>query len=161
MMQRRGDAELREALHAGLQRGASVVLATLSADGKPSSAFCSWVLSVGNDQIAVALDSRSTAHRNITLGNNFVALEVLADGLIVSVRGAAAVVKEQLRTVPFPCALVTVSIAEVRDHAVPGVHFQAPRYLWADGKQHRGEVERAIFEELAETALKGRHASES
>jgi len=34
---------------------------------------------------------------------------------------------------------------------VPGVHFHAPHYLWADGKEHRGEVERAIFEELAES----------
>ncbi|HLW36838.1 MAG TPA: pyridoxamine 5'-phosphate oxidase family protein [Candidatus Eremiobacteraceae bacterium] len=151
MMERRSDQSLREALHAALRRGASVVLATVSPDGQPSSAFCSWVLSLGNDEIAVALDSRSTGHRNISAGNNSVALEVLAEGLIVSVRGTASIAKEQLRSVPFPCALVTVAIAEVRDHGVPGVHFHAPHYLWADGKEHRGEVERAIFEELAES----------
>jgi len=139
---------LRALLHTALQRGSSVVLATVSKDGTPSTAFCSWVISLGNDRIAVALDSRSTGHRNIAAGNTAVALEVLADGLILSVRGSAAIAKEQLRSVPFPCALVSVTVAEVRDHRVAGVNFQAPRYFWADGKEHRGEVERAIFEEL-------------
>jgi len=153
MMERRTDPELRVVLNTALQRGAAVVLATVSADGTPSTAFCSWVVSLSNDQIAVALDSRSTGHRNIRAGSTAVALEVLAEGVLVSVRGTAAIVKEQLQSVPFPCSLVTVSIAEVRDHAVPGVHFHAPHYVWADGKEHRGEVERAIFKELAETGV--------
>ncbi|MDQ6779890.1 MAG: hypothetical protein M3Z37_01880 [Candidatus Eremiobacteraeota bacterium] len=145
--------DLHQALHEALQRGSSVVLATISSDAKPSTAFCSWVLSLGNDRIAVALDSRSTAHRNILSGNTAVALEVLAEGLILSVRGAARIAKPQVRSVPFPCALVSVTIAEIRDHAVQGVHFHAPRYVWADGKEHRGEVERAIFEELRASAI--------
>ena len=142
--------DLRAALHRALQRGSSVVLATVGDDGRPATAFCSWVLSLDGGRIAVALDSRSTAHRNIGAERNRVALEVLADELILSVRGQATIVKEQLRSVPFPCSLVSVTVDDVRDHAVQGVHFQAPRYVWADGKQHRGEVERAIFEELAE-----------
>lgn len=145
--------ELRNALHAALRRGSSVVLATISMDDRLSTAYCSWVLSLGIDTIAVAVDSRSTAYRNISDGNHAVALEVMADDLIVSVRGGASVVKEQLQNVPFPCALITVAIAEVRDHSVLGVHFKAPQYIWADGKEHRGEVERAIFEELAASGI--------
>lgn len=145
--------DLHQALHAGLQHGCGVVLATISTEGKPSTAFCSWVLSLGNERIAVALDSRSTGHRNIVAGNTAVALEVLAEGLILSVRGTARIAKPQLHSVPFPCALVTVAIAEIRDHAVLGVHFHAPRYVWADGKEHRGEVERAIFEELRSSGV--------
>jgi hypothetical protein len=125
-----------------------VVLATMSNDDVPSTAFCSWVVAANPETIALALDSRSTAHRNITAGNRQVALEVLADDLILSVRGEATIVKAQLDSVPFPCALVTVSIVDVRDHGVSGVIFQAPRYLFADDKGHRGDVERAIFEEL-------------
>ena len=121
----------------------------MSNDDVPSTAFCSWVVAADPDTIALALDSRSTAYRNITAGSRQVALEVLADDLILSVRGEAAVVKKQLRSVPFPCALVTVSIADVRDHGVDGVVFRPPSYLFADGKQHRDEVERNIFEELA------------
>lgn len=141
--------KIRSALLGALQRGTSVVLATLSSDHFPSTAFCSWVVAANPDKIALALDSRSTAHRNIAAGNSQVALEVLADDMILSVRGDARIVKEQLRSVPFPCALVTVSIGDVRDHGVGGVIFKAPQYLFADGKEHRGEVERAIFEELA------------
>ena len=142
--------KIRSALLGALQRGTSVVLATVSSEDIPSTAFCSWVVAANPDTIALALDSRSTAHRNIMAGNKQVALEVLADDMILSVRGEAYVVKEQLRSVPFPCALVTVSIVDVRDHGVGGVIFKAPQYLFADGKEHRGEVERAIFEELAQ-----------
>lgn len=143
-------SEIRPALLRALQRGTSVVLATVSVEDVPSTAFCSWVVAADPDTIALALDSRSTAHRNILAGNSMVALEVLADDMILSVRGEARIVKEQLRSVPFPCALVTVSIADVRDHGVGGVIFKAPEYLFADGKEHREEVERTIFEELAQ-----------
>src|SRR5215470_7105051 len=107
--------ELRDALLSALRRGTCVVLATVSSEDIPSTAFCSWVAEAGPDTIALALDSRSTAHRNISSGNRAVALEVLADDLILAVRGEAHIVKEQLQSVPFPCSLVTVSIGDVRD----------------------------------------------
>ena len=124
-MRQTAKSEIESTLRTALGRGTSVVLATVSDTGEPSTAFCSWVVSGGPQTIALALDSRSRAFRNITDGRTQVALEVMADELIVSVRGRAAVAKEQLRSVPFPCALIV----------------------------HRGEVERAIFEELQETAL--------
>jgi len=147
--------EIREALQAALQRGTSVVLATVSDCGEPSTAFCSWVVAASAGTVALALDSRSTAYRNVTGRSHQVALEVMADGAILSVRGEATVVKEQMNSVPFPCALVAVSIGEVRDHGVDGVTFTAPRYVFADDKQHRGHVERAIFEELRRATLGG------
>ncbi len=149
-MQQPAPDEIRSVLHGALQRGSSVVLATTSNDGVLSTAFCSWVVAPDFHNIALALDSRSTAHRNILAGNRQVALEVLADDLILAVRGEARIVKEQLRSVPFPCALVAVSIDEVRDHGVDGVIFKPPQYLFADGKEHRAEVERAMFEEIAQ-----------
>jgi hypothetical protein len=151
-------AEIDNALQTALRRGTSVVLATVSDNGEPSTAFCSWVISAGPQTIAIALDSRSTGYRNINAGRTQVAVEVMADDFIGSIRGRAAVVKDQLRSVPFPCALVAVRINEVRDHRVGGVIFKAPRYLFEDGKEHRGEVERAIFEELQETPLGGDHS---
>jgi hypothetical protein len=141
--------QLRDALQAALKRGTGTVLATVSPDGLPSTAFCSWVVSVNPDELALALDSRSTAHRNISAGKTRVALEILADDLILAVRGEATIVKQQLATVPFPCSLVAVSILEIRDHGVDGVVFSAPTYLFADGKEHRSEIESAIFAELS------------
>jgi flavin reductase (DIM6/NTAB) family NADH-FMN oxidoreductase RutF len=147
-MQHPAPEQLRSALQTALKRGTGAVLATVSTEGLPSTAFCSWIVSVDPDRIALALDSRSTAHRNISAGNTKVALEILADDMILAVRGTATVVKEQLGSVPFPSALVSVSISEVRDHGVDGVVFNAPTYVFADGKEHRGEVESAIFREL-------------
>jgi hypothetical protein len=141
--------ELASALQAALKRGTGTILATVSAEGLPSTAFCSWIVTAGRDRLALALDSRSTAHRNISGGVTRVALEILADDMILAVRGEATIVKAQLKTVPFPCALVSVTIAEIRDHGVDGVVFTPPKYLFADGKEHREDVERAIFEELA------------
>jgi hypothetical protein len=141
--------QLRHALQKVLKAGTGTVLATVSDEGLPSTAFCSWIVSVSSDELAVALDSRSTAHRNISSGNTKVALEILADDMILAVRGEATIVKEQLDAVPFPCALVTVRIFDVRDHGVDGVVFSAPTYLFSDGKEHRREVETAIFAELS------------
>jgi hypothetical protein len=140
--------ELQSALRDALGRGAGTVLATVSERGAPATAFCSWVVSADEDGLALALDARSTAHRNVRAGRTQVALEILADDMILAVRGTAQVVKEQMRSVPFPCSLVVVHVDEIRDHGVDGVVFTAPRYLFADGKEHRSEVERAIFEEL-------------
>jgi hypothetical protein len=140
--------QLKDALQSALKRGTGTVLATVSSDGLPSTAFCSWVVSVNPNELAVALDSRSTAHRNISTGNSKVALEILADDMILAVRGEAKIVKQQLSTVPFPCALIAVAISDIRDHGVDGVVFSAPKYLFADGKEHRLEVESSIFTEL-------------
>ena len=156
ILQQPSGSEIRPALAQALQRGTSIVLATLSSAYVPSTAFCSWVVAADPDTIALALDSRSTAFRNLVDGSCQVALEVMADDMILSVRGEARVIKDQLRSVPFPCALVTVTIADVRDHGVSGVIFKAPRYLFEGGKEHRGEVERAIFEEL-QSATSGRN----
>ncbi|MBC5808840.1 MAG: pyridoxamine 5'-phosphate oxidase family protein [Candidatus Eremiobacter antarcticus] len=149
-MQQRPSERLQKSLDTALQRGTSVVLATVSADGTPSTAFCTWVISTGPQTIALALDSRGTAYRNIASENRLVAIEVLADNLILSVRARASIIKTQLRSVPFPCALVEAAVIDVRDHGVRGVHFSAPHYVFPDGKDHRAEVERSIFEELRE-----------
>ena len=49
---------------------------------------------------------------------------------------------------PFPCALVSVRIEEVRDHAAAGVQFTGPRYAFHPGKEHRKGVEQAVYAEL-------------
>jgi hypothetical protein len=56
--------------------------------------------------------------------------------------------KEAMASTPFPCALVAVKVAEVRDHGAAGVRFVGPRYSFEPGKEHRKGVEEAIFAEL-------------
>lgn len=145
----RDNAELRRLLYGALRGGTAVVLATVSEDGVPTTALNSWVVAKDETTIAFALDSRSSAYHNISNGRTGVGFELLADGLILAVRGHANIVRERLDSVPFPCALVHIRVDAVRDHTTDGLRFQGPRYAYADDKGHRGDVERTIFEELA------------
>ena len=144
-----GDAELRRAMHAALGGGTAVVLATVSTTGVPATALCTWVVAVGTDSIALALDHRSGAYANIAAGSTKVAMEILADDLVIAARGESRVARGEMASVPFPCAAICVHISEIRDHSVRGIRFHAPTYVFEAEKQHRIEVERKIFAELA------------
>jgi hypothetical protein len=144
----RAEPQLRTLLRDALTGGTAVVLATVGADGVPSTALNSWIVAKNERVVALAVDTRSSAFTNISAGRTLVAFELLADDLILSVRGTASVVKERLASVPFPCALVHIGIDSVRDHTAAGIHFKGPSYTYADHKGHRNDAEAAIFEEL-------------
>jgi hypothetical protein len=144
----RDDHALRSALRGALRGGTAVVLATVSEDGTPATALNSWIIAKDEDVVALAVDKRSTAYQNISAGRASVAFELLADDLILAVRGTAEIVHDSLASVPFPCALAHIRVESIRDHTVAGVHFRGPRYSYADDKEHRGAIERAILDEL-------------
>ena len=56
-MQHPARSELADALQGALKRGTGTILATVSAEGLPSTAFCSWIVAAGPDKLALALDS--------------------------------------------------------------------------------------------------------
>ena len=145
--------DLRRALHAALAGGTAVVLATVSKGGVPATALCTWVVATATGDIAVALDHRSAAYVNVSSGSVHVALEVLADDLVIAARGTASIVRPSLASTPFPCAAVVVEISEIRDHSVKGIRFHAPTYAFDEDKRHRRDIERAIFSELASLPL--------
>ena len=144
----RAQHDLRRALQAALGGGTAAVVATVSGEGVPATALCTWVVAGEASRVAIALDHRSSAYINIASGNARVAMEVLADDLVIAARGNADIVRQSMRSVPFPCAAVVVQISEIRDHSVRGIRFHAPTYEFGVDKQHRGDVERAIFAEL-------------
>ena len=143
-----GEAALRTAMHDLLRGGTVVVLASVSPDGVPSTALCSWIVAKGPHRLALALDKRSSAYTSIAAGSDQIALEVMADEILLSIRGKASIHKDSLDAVPFPCALVAVDVKEIRDHMIGGLEFHGPRYRFTDTKQHRSDVERKIFDEL-------------
>ncbi len=145
----RSEAELRTLLRGALRGGTAVVLATVSEDGVPSTALNSWIVAKDETTVALAMDARSSAYTNIAAGRTGVGFEVLADDLILAVRGVASIVHERLASVPFPCALAHIAVTHVRDHTMSGLRFHGPRYVYDDDKEHRTDVERAIFAELA------------
>ena len=141
--------ELRRAMRAALGGGTAAVVASVSKDGIPATALCTGVVAGPAGSVAIALDHRSSAYINIASGSVHIALEILADDLVIAARGDARVVRERMASVPFPCAAVEVQITEIRDHSVRGIRFHAPTYVFDADKKHRGDVERAVFAELA------------
>jgi hypothetical protein len=142
------EAALRKAMHESLRGGTVLVLASISPDGVPSTALCSWVVAKGPQRLAMALDKRGAAYASIAAGSNQVALEVMADDVLLAIRGTATIEEQSMTSTPFPCALVCVDVAEIRSHMFAGIEFKGPRYLFAPGKERRKAVEGAIFEEL-------------
>ena len=128
-------------------------LVTLAAARRLRSSYCclahgSILQELGESVPAIALDHRSSAYVNIASGSTKVAMEILADDLVIAARGEASIARASMTSVPFPCAAVVVHITEIRDHSVRGIRFFAPTYEFGEDKQHRGDVERAVFSEL-------------
>lgn len=124
------------------------VLATADGHGRPHCALISWFVVPGRDRLLLALDRRGQSYRNVGQ-NPRVALQILADDLVLSIAGSAEVARESIAAAPFETAQVLVSIDAVSDQSVEHVEFRAPSYRFSDAKIHRAEVERRVLEELA------------
>ena len=127
--------------------GQTCVIATVDEDGLPNTTLMTWVVARNSQTLAIAVDHRSRAMRNLR-ANGRMAIEVLGDDLCYGLRGTAVVEKEALASTPFACALVAVKIEEVRDHGAAGVRFVGPSYSFHEGKEHRRSTEQAVFAEL-------------
>ena len=127
--------------------GQAVVLATVDPQGNPFTTLMTWVVARDHRTLVFAVDQRGRALHNIR-ANGRVALEILGDDVTYGCRGRAHLVKDAMTTPPFPSAMVEVTIEEVRNHASPGVIFKGPSYTFAGNKQHRTDIEQAIYAEL-------------
>ena len=140
-------AEMPPHLVQFLLGGQTCVVAAVDERARPMTALMTWVVARNPQTVTMAVDTRGQALRNIR-GNPHVAIEVLGDDLCYGLRGTAVIEKERMRSPPFPCALVAVRIEDVRDHGAAGVKFVGPSYSYHSGKEHRSEIEKAIFTEL-------------
>jgi len=145
----RAETALRKAMHDAVRGGTIAVLATAAPHGGAlSTALCSWIVAKGPHRLALALDKRSAAYTNIQAGSDHLAIEVMADDVLLSIRGRAEIVEQAMSSTPFPCALVCIDVVEIRDHMLEGLKFHGPRYMFSEDKEHRSGVERKIFAEL-------------
>ena len=140
-------AEMPPHLVQFLLGGQTCVVATVDEKARPLTTLMTWVVARDPQTVTMAVDTRSKALRNIR-PNPHVAIEVLGDDLCYGLRGTAVIEKERMESAPFPCALVAVRIEECRDHGAAGVKFVGPRYSYHAGKEHRSEVEKAVYAEL-------------
>lgn len=139
--------EMPPALVQFLLGGQTCVVATVDEQGSPMTTLMTWVVARNQHTLTMAIDTRGRSLGNVRK-NPSVAVEVLGDDLCFGLRGVATVEKELMDSTPFPSALVTVRLEEVRDHSAPGIRFVGPTYSFHPGKEHRKGVEQAIFKEL-------------
>lgn len=132
-----------------IKGGRCAVMATEDKDGRPFTAIMSWLVAKGDKSITLAVIRGSQALANIR-ERKAISMEVLGDNIIYCVRGEGRIVNEEMKSTPMPSAKVEMLVLEVRDHSAPGVIFKGPSYTFAKGKEHRVEVEKAIFKELYE-----------
>ena len=127
--------------------GQTCVVATVDEKARPMTTLMTWVVARNPQTLTMAVDMRGKALRNIR-ANPHVAVEVLGNDLCYGLHGTAVIEKERMQSAPFPCALVAVRIEECRDHGAAGVKFVGPSYSYHSGKEHRSEVEKAVYAEL-------------
>jgi flavin reductase (DIM6/NTAB) family NADH-FMN oxidoreductase RutF len=125
----------------------ALVVATADENGAPVTTLMTWAVARNPQTLTLAVDIRGRAMRNLR-ANGKVAVEVLGDDICYGLRGTAVVEKEPMQSTPFPCAMVAVRVEEVRDHSAASVQFKGPTYTFHTDKEHRREVEEAIFAEL-------------
>ena len=130
--------------------GQTCVVATVDEQGAPMTTLMTWVVARNEHSLTMCIDTRGRALKNVR-ANGKVAVEVLGDDLCFGLRGVATIEKELMDSPPFPSALVTLRIEEVRDHSAPGIRFMGPTYSFHPGKEHRAGVEEAVFRELMGT----------
>ncbi len=102
--------------------GQTCVVATVDEKARPMTTLMTWVVARNPQTLTMAVDTRG--------------------------HGTAVIEKERMQSAPFPCALVAVRIEECRDHGAAGVKFVGPSYSYHSGKEHRSEVEKAVYAEL-------------
>lgn len=143
--------EARPNLKRLLHSGQPCVLATVGPDGVPVTTFMSWVSARDDQTVCLALDARGLAWRNLQ-ENPAVSLEILAPDCILGIRGFARAAGKPVEACPFPAVMVEIEVVEGRDHTGCGIVWQGPAYSYVEGKEHRYAVERAVLEELRESA---------
>ncbi len=140
-------AEMPPHLVQFLLGGQTCVVAAVDQKARPMTTLMTWVVARNPQTLTMAVDTRGKALRNIR-ANPHVAVEVLGNDLCYGLRGTAVIEKGRMESAPFPCALVAVRIEECRDHGAAGVKFVGPSYSYHAGKEHRSDVEKAVFDEL-------------
>ncbi len=145
-----GSPELTQQIVDFLQGRKCVVMATATPQGQLHTAIMTWVVAKDSRTIRVALDKKGRPLTHIRNNEN-VALEILGDDINMGVIGKARVIKEQLDSLTFPCAVVEIKIEEVIDHGFSDICFKGPSYSFVPGKEEYSKVEEDVFAELLQT----------
>jgi predicted pyridoxine 5'-phosphate oxidase superfamily flavin-nucleotide-binding protein len=130
-----------------LDGGRLIVASTVDPDGWPYTMVMNSATALDARTIRFALDHRTHTLKNIR-ANGRIMLEVIGDGLIYGVRGAATIVRELMQNAPIASALIEVSVDSVKRDLPPGVIVEGPMFRWGALDPYMTPIEPKMFEEL-------------
>lgn len=130
-----------------LAGGRLIVGATVDAEGLPYTMVLNSAVALDARTIRFALDRRTHSLKNIE-AHGAMMFEIIGDGFIFGVRGAARVIRDQMEHAPTPSALIEVSVETVKRDLPPGVQIQPPQFEWGPLGQYMTPIEPPMFEEL-------------
>ena len=122
-----------------LQVGRLVVLSTVDERGWPDSAPISWIMALDRQTLRFAVSPEVSTYRNI-LNNDRVMLELIGGAMTIGISGTARVVAELIPDVPFPMAMVEVSVEEVKDDSVIGRGVEGEPVRWEDRRRSVSDI---------------------
>lgn len=117
-----------------LNAGKVVVAATVDAGGWPSTAPMTWVVAKDEKTIRLAVNKEIATYNNIA-GNGRLALSIRGQGMSLGVRGSAKVLKDQMESVPFPCAMIEMRVDQVKDDNIIGREGEEGAERWEDRRR--------------------------
>ena len=127
--------------------GRLVVVATVDEQGWPYTMVMNWAAARDAKTVRLSLDRRTRTLANIRR-NGRVMLEVLADGVIVGVRGSARIIQEEMAHAPIPSAMVELTVETVKRDLPQGVGVTAPVFDWGPLGSYMVPIEEKMFEEM-------------
>lgn len=130
-----------------LSGGRLVVGATVDGEGRPYTMVMNSLLATDPHTLRFALDHRTHTLANLKRDPRMM-VEVVGDGFIYGIAGAARIVVEHMQHAPVPSALVQIDVETVKRDLPPGVEVTAPSFRWGALEQYMTSVEPAMFEEL-------------
>ncbi|HYM15473.1 MAG TPA: pyridoxamine 5'-phosphate oxidase family protein [Dehalococcoidia bacterium] len=130
-----------------LSGGRLVVVATVDAGGWPYTMVMNWAVACDPHTLRLSIDHRTQSLRNIR-ENGRAMVEVIGDGMVYGVRGAARVVVEQMRHAPIPSAMVEIAVDLVKRDLPDGVEVEAPVYRWGALEPYMSKLDPLGFQEM-------------
>jgi hypothetical protein len=118
-----------------IRGGRIVIIATADADGRPNSAPFSWVVAVDTQRVRFAANHGIATLENVRR-NGYASLTITAPDLHYTFRGSARVIKENVEAIPFPAAVVEVTVEDVKDDSLIGrVEDNGDRNRWTERRR--------------------------
>lgn len=128
-----------------MQNLTPAVVATVNGD-KPYTTFITWLIAKDENTLRMAVSTNSTTTNNIRENPN-VSIEVFGEGIASSIIGEAKIIKEEIENIPFPVAVIEISVKEVKNNLFPGATVKGTIPF-----EHTGNIQKA--EELDNLVLK-------